>query len=305
MGNGERMVENISIDKLEIVPEIQELFPSLSKEEYEGLKRGIQNDGILCPIVVSENLKIIDGYTRRKIALEQGITEVPIKRRKVDANRTIIEESIAYNKHRRQLTLTVRAKVAMKWEEQVAKPAARKRQARKGKLSRKGFPGQLSEDKGDSRDVIANKFRLGSGKQYEKLKRIVVDGTDEERKAIDTGERSVHSVYMEIKKRKAKPSDETSVSTVKKEPSKKIKRLITRIEKVRSELEEMEDDSSILSDLEALESEISAIGIIILNKRKIINREGKTTSTDDLVPVKGEINNESDKQESFNTSTSG
>jgi ParB-like chromosome segregation protein Spo0J len=55
------------------------LLPALTDEEYAALKADIREHGILCPLIVDEADRILDGVHRARIAAELGI-EPPVAR---------------------------------------------------------------------------------------------------------------------------------------------------------------------------------------------------------------------------------
>jgi len=56
-----------------------QVMPELSAEEYRALKEDIKENGILVPITVDEDGKIIDGHHRLKAAEELGIDSPPVQ----------------------------------------------------------------------------------------------------------------------------------------------------------------------------------------------------------------------------------
>jgi len=56
-----------------------QVMPELSAEEYRALKEDIKENGILVPITVDEDGKIIDGHHRLKAAQELGIDSPPVQ----------------------------------------------------------------------------------------------------------------------------------------------------------------------------------------------------------------------------------
>jgi hypothetical protein len=55
------------------------LLPPLTPEEYQSLKSDIQKNGILVPIIRTEDGETIDGHNREQIAADLGITDIPVK----------------------------------------------------------------------------------------------------------------------------------------------------------------------------------------------------------------------------------
>ena len=60
--------------KPQAVPEFAELLPNLSDEQYTALKADILQNGCYSPVIVDENMRIIDGHNRQRICEENNIS---------------------------------------------------------------------------------------------------------------------------------------------------------------------------------------------------------------------------------------
>lgn len=60
--------------KPQAVPEFAELLPNLSDEQYTALKADILQNGCYSPVIVNENMRIIDGHNRQRICEENNIS---------------------------------------------------------------------------------------------------------------------------------------------------------------------------------------------------------------------------------------
>jgi ParB-like chromosome segregation protein Spo0J len=81
-----------------------QVMRALTESEYNELKESIIQSGVIISIVLDEDGNILDGYHRKQICDELGITDYP-----VDIQKGLSEEekiSLAYklNEARRQLT---------------------------------------------------------------------------------------------------------------------------------------------------------------------------------------------------------
>ncbi len=79
-------------------------LPSLTTEQYEGLKADIRVNGILVPVIRDEQGNTIDGFAREQIAAELKLTDVPCR---VVAGLSDEEKrhlALSVNVHRRHLT---------------------------------------------------------------------------------------------------------------------------------------------------------------------------------------------------------
>jgi NACalpha-BTF3-like transcription factor len=134
--------------QLKLHPIVQ-LFPKVAGEEREGMRRDIQNKGVLVPIIVKEGY-IIDGQNRYDICQELGIecpvTEFPGS----------FEEAIAYvvslNLQRRQLNSSQRAAVAVE-ADALNKKFQKKEKKERKKHAKENGTQEEEEDKGDEGDI--------------------------------------------------------------------------------------------------------------------------------------------------------
>ncbi len=80
------------------------LLPALTPEEYQALKADIHQNGILVPVIRTDDGETIDGHHREKIAAELGITDIPFKTVPVLGDEERRHMAIRLNANRRQLT---------------------------------------------------------------------------------------------------------------------------------------------------------------------------------------------------------
>lgn len=101
--------------KLTTIEEYVALIPPLYISNYEALKSSIKEDGQFAPIVVNQDLGILDGYHRYKACQELGITpKITIMKFKnrLQEKRFIIES----NRNRRHLNEFQRIELQFKLE---------------------------------------------------------------------------------------------------------------------------------------------------------------------------------------------
>jgi ParB/RepB/Spo0J family partition protein len=91
------------IDRVMPNPDLPELFLDMEGEEFELLKRSIQETGIIQPITVDQEMQVICGDQRLRAARALGLTTVPVLIRWVRDKETRAILSIEENIRRRQL----------------------------------------------------------------------------------------------------------------------------------------------------------------------------------------------------------
>lgn len=148
--------------------------------DLEKLKKSIQEIGLLQPIVIDENYRLVCGGRRLKAFQELGIEKIP--------SRTVNLEHLIYgeyaeNEVRKDFTASERIAIGKAMEEALG-------ERRGGDTStgeqrnKENFP----ECKGkQTRDIAAEKAGFGNGKTYQQAKKVVDDGAAELVAAMDKG----------------------------------------------------------------------------------------------------------------------
>lgn len=91
------------VDRVMPNPDLLELFLDMEGEEFELLKRSIQETGIIQPITVDQEMQVICGDQRLRAARALGLTTVPVLVRWVRDKEARAILSIEENIRRRQL----------------------------------------------------------------------------------------------------------------------------------------------------------------------------------------------------------
>ena len=56
-----------------VLPEMEELLPPLSAEQVSSLERDILENGCYAPVIVNEDMTVIDGHNRLRICKKHGL----------------------------------------------------------------------------------------------------------------------------------------------------------------------------------------------------------------------------------------
>jgi len=103
--------------------------------------------------------------------------------------------------------------------EPIERLKAKKRQIEAGRLYgekhpkeevKENFPQALSSEKGQTRDIVAKAVGFGSGKQYEKAKKVYEEAPEPIKKQWQEGKLSTHAAYQKISCRALSPSQSTN-----------------------------------------------------------------------------------------------
>lgn len=263
------------------VHEAANIFPMMSAEEFEGLKKDISEHGIKDKIVFWDG-RLLDGRNRLSAMIALGMDWEPHRR-----DLKITEDPVAYvishNLHRRHLNESQRGMVAAKLEPIYEKQAKERQRASGGdkkSAEAKSVPANCPEPIGmDSRDAAGRALNV-SGKTVDRAKAVLETGNKELIALVEQGEVAVSAVAKQLKDDQASAAE--IVERIKSGESVAPKssgpnqwdRWNDLLEKSRSYFDQLvaerrENDKSdaVLSAYEALVSAVSAY-------RKSISRHG-------------------------------
>ncbi len=188
---------------LHLNPEYEKLLPRMSEDEFAELKASIQSEGQHYPVMVNEDLEVLDGHHRFRACIELGI-EPDFEVRKFDDK--LIEKKfvIEANLRRRHLNNFQLVELAVPLLE-IEKALAKKRQAQGGKNGRNLQLGLASEDgepdepefKAKATEVVAKKAGV-STRTFERGKKILEEASEDEKQKLRDGKSSITHVYSEI-----------------------------------------------------------------------------------------------------------
>jgi ParB-like chromosome segregation protein Spo0J len=197
---------------LRLNPEYEKLLPKMSDEEFAELKISIKEEGQHYPIVVNEDLEVLDGHHRFKACTELGI-EPDFEVRKFEDK--IIEKKfvIETNLRRRHLNNFQLVELAVPLLE-IEKALAKKRQSAK-KTNIQDLQLGLSSDetlpalKAKATEIVAKKAGV-STRTFERGKKILEEAPEEDIQKLREGKTSISKVYQEIvsSEKQAEPFEE-------------------------------------------------------------------------------------------------
>ncbi len=189
---------------LHINPEYNKLLPQMSEEEFDQLKTSIQTEGQHYPIIVNEDLEVLDGHHRFRACTELGL-EPDFEVRKFDDK--LIEKKfvIEANLRRRHLNNFQLVELALPLLE-IEKALAKKRQSKGGKNGRDMQLGLAPDDtdptpepefKAKATEVVAKRAGV-STRTFERGKKILEKASENEKQKLREGKTSISKVYQEI-----------------------------------------------------------------------------------------------------------
>jgi ParB-like chromosome segregation protein Spo0J len=181
-------------------PEYEKLLPKMSDEEFVELKASIQSEGQHYPIIVNEDLEVLDGHHRYRACTELGI-EPDFEVRKFEDKLLEKKFVIEVNLRRRHLNNFQLVELAVSLLE-IEKALAKKRQAKGGKNGRNLQLGLAPDDakaefKAKATEAVAKKAGV-STRTFERGKKILEKASEDDKQRLREGKASIAKVYSEI-----------------------------------------------------------------------------------------------------------
>ena len=187
---------------LRLNPEYEKLLPRMSREEFAELKASLQAEGQHYPILVNEDLEVLDGHHRYRACTELGI-EPDFEVRKFEDKLLEKKFVIEANLRRRHLNNFQLVELAVPLLE-IEKALAKKRQSKGGKNGRNEQLGLgLAPDdaepelKGKASEMVAKKAGV-STRTFERGKKIIEEASEDDKQKLREGKASISRVYSEI-----------------------------------------------------------------------------------------------------------
>ncbi|MCL6559919.1 MAG: ParB N-terminal domain-containing protein [Firmicutes bacterium] len=186
-----------------------DLFPAMTEQEFEGLKEDIKANGLLEPIVVFEG-KILDGRHRYMACVQLGLQPrfLPLPN-DVDP----LDYVVAVNLHRRHLTSSQRAAIAVQFLDFERIEAKKRQGTRTDLMSKANFSAKIPESEfsesewGEAREKAAAKVKASP--RYVQEAANLKKQNPEMFEAVKRGEKTITQAKRELKKQKTKEDAET------------------------------------------------------------------------------------------------
>ena len=192
---------------LKINPEYSKLVNPLSNLEYQVLKNSISEKGLHLPIIVNQENVILDGHHRYKICKELAIEPI-VEVKRFDDLLDEKEFVIEINVKRRHLNTFQKSMQAYNLEE-IEKEKARLRQIKlagtrpnsNSNSTLPSFEGKVINDseKGKTADIVSKKVGISRG-TYERAKKIIEEGTEDQKKRLEEGKSKINKEYEKLRK---------------------------------------------------------------------------------------------------------
>jgi N6-adenosine-specific RNA methylase IME4/ParB-like chromosome segregation protein Spo0J len=147
-----------------------QLLPALGDDDYGRLRADIAERGVMVPIEVDEDGRILDGHHRQRIATELGVDCPQVVRRGMAEHEKRLH-AVSLNLSRRHLTDAQKVIVGRQIEPDVALRAEARMLA--GKALDPEFTCTQGQRAPQTRDEVAAQVGIGSGLTYERHKKVL------------------------------------------------------------------------------------------------------------------------------------
>ena len=192
-----------------ILPELAELLPPLSGEQLAALEKDILQNGCYAPIIVNEDLVVIDGHNRKSLCDKHGLPYQML----VFAFDDLLEAkqwALDTQKGRRNLDKWELGKIALKLRPEIEARAKANQQAYHGNQYESGPSATLPEVHSapvDTRKELAASVGLGE-RTMGKVMQIDEHAPAAVKEALDKKELSINQGYQITRQIQDLPEDE-------------------------------------------------------------------------------------------------
>lgn len=201
---------SITIDK-----EFESLIPPLSPEEFQQLEENCLRDGIRDALIVWEqdgNDILIDGHNRFRIVGKHPTIQFNIKRMQFADRDSAMLWIIRNQKGRRNLDKLTKIDLRLKEEKLVAKQANKGGRPKNGpaKPPKKSWEDSTEKRREDRKNETAYKVAKEIGiseDTFRKGKKILNSGNDELIQQVQSGKKTIHQGWTELKEKERNQID--------------------------------------------------------------------------------------------------
>ena len=178
---------------------VDELTPHPKNEDIYGadepagdIAESVRENGVLEPLVIKSDKTIISGHRRWRAARNEGIEQVPVRIADFESELAEREALIEFNRQREK---TFSQKMAEADEiREIVEQRAQDRKKHKDVEDKDTCPDAQESDKGQSRDEIAERVGIGSGRTYDRA-RTVWDAANE---GDETAQEQVETLFCSV-----------------------------------------------------------------------------------------------------------
>ncbi|EOO39013.1 ParB-like partition protein [Bacillus cereus VD133] len=257
----------LDINQIKVAERIRKEFGNI-----EELANDIKENGLINPPVVTPEHELIAGERRLRACQYLNYQQIEVRVMSVRDYEHKLKIEIGENEHRKEFTFSER----MAWARELERVESAKAKERQGERTdiQENFP----EGRVQTRDIVAEKIGIGSGKQYEKAKFITENADSSTIAKLDNEEISIHKAYTELKESLKEKDKLLHQETERRKRAEQETFAARKSEQLtRKQLEEREEQEPQIIEREVVKEVVveSKEHINIINKLKDENAELK------------------------------
>lgn len=218
-----------------VLPELAELLPPLSGEQLAALETDLLRNGCYSPIIVNEDLAIVDGHNRQRLCEEHGLPY----QMAVFAFEDLLEAkqwALDTQKGRRNLEKWELGKIALKLKPEIEARAKANQQTYHGNQYESGLLATLPEVHSasvDTRKELAHSVGLGE-RTMGKVMQIDEHAPAAVKEALDKKELSINQGYSLTRQLQEVPEEQREQAAI----------AAVEIEKAKKEIQQTDTELS-------------------------------------------------------------
>ena len=218
-----------------VLPELAELLPPLSGEQLAALETDLLRNGCYSPIIVNEDLAIVDGHNRQRLCEEHGLPY----QMAVIAFEDLLEAkqwALDTQKGRRNLDKWELGKIALKLKPEIEARAKANQQTYHGNQYESGLLATLPEVHSasvDTRKELAHSVGLGE-RTMGKVMQIDEHAPAAVKEALDKKELSINQGYSLTRQLQEVPEEQREQAAI----------AAVEIEKAKKEIQQTDTELS-------------------------------------------------------------
>ena len=217
-----------------VLPEMEQLLPPLSGEQFSALENDILENGCYAPIIVNEDMVVIDGHNRFRVCEKYGLPY----RMLLFSFTDLLEAkqwALDTQKDRRNLDKWELGKIALKLKPEIEARAKEKQREYHGNQYESGLLTTLSEVQAPpmtTRKELADTVGIGEVTMG-KVMQIDEYAPAAIREALDNGELSINQGYNIIRQVRELPEEQREEAAV----------LAVELQKAKKEIQKLDAEA--------------------------------------------------------------
>ena len=243
----------VNLEQIKVTDRIRKDFGDIQELADDIKENGLINP----PVVTPDTYELIAGERRLKAMKLLGYRQIEVRPMSVKDAEHQLNLEISENETRKDFSKKERIDYARRLEriEKVKAEKRRRENLINQTVEAENFP---YREKGETRDIVAQKLGIGSGKQYEKEKFIADNANHTLLSQWDKGDISTHAAYVKLKKEKDEL--ENKVKKLESQPPKTVEKIVDNTDttlllknkKLAEDLEKLKRDNENLNSTNRL-----------------------------------------------------